>query len=84
MIKLARTLVVLPIRLYKYCISPMLPPACRYLPTCSEYALEAVARHGVFRGGWYAFCRIMRCHPLAAGGYDPVPPLPDQSSYRSR
>lgn len=81
--KLFRAIVVAPIRLYKYCISPMLPPACRYLPTCSEYAMEAVERHGVARGGWYAFRRILRCNPLARGGYDPVPPLPDHSSYRS-
>ncbi|MDL2210778.1 membrane protein insertion efficiency factor YidD [Desulfovibrio sp. OttesenSCG-928-O18] len=83
MIKLFRAIAVLPIRLYKYCISPMLPPACRYLPTCSEYALQAVMRHGVFRGGAYAIWRILRCHPLAKGGYDPVPPLPEHSSYRS-
>lgn len=77
-----RRIAVLPIRLYKYCISPMLPPACRYLPTCSDYAAEAVLRHGLLRGGWYALWRIARCHPWAAGGYDPVPPLPDHS-YRS-
>ena len=84
MIRLIRAVAILPIRLYRYCISPMLPPACRYLPTCSEYALEAVVRHGIFRGGWHALRRIVRCHPLTVGGYDPVPPLPDQSLYRSR
>lgn len=73
MIRLLRAVVILPIRVYKYCISPMLPPACRYVPTCSEYAMEAIGRHGVIRGGWYALHRILRCHPLAAGGYDPVP-----------
>lgn len=82
--KLLSRIAVMPIRLYKICISPMLPPACRYVPTCSEYATEAILRHGVLRGGWYALCRILRCHPLAKGGYDPVPPLPDHSSYRSR
>ncbi|SBV91612.1 Putative membrane protein insertion efficiency factor (modular protein) [uncultured delta proteobacterium] len=75
MIKLFRFFAILPIRLYKYCISPMLPPACRFVPTCSEYAMEAISRHGVLKGGWYAFFRILRCHPLARGGYDPVPPL---------
>lgn len=73
---------VLPIRVYKYCISPLLPPACRYLPTCSAYAVEAIERHGVFRGGFLAARRLLRCHPWATGGYDPVPPLVD-SSYRS-
>jgi uncharacterized protein len=57
---------------YKKLISPFLPAACRYVPTCSEYAMEAVERHGVLRGSWMAFARIMRCHPFAGSGYDPV------------
>jgi len=57
---------------YKWGISPMLPPACRYTPTCSEYAMEAVERYGVLRGGLKAAGRILRCHPFAKGGYDPV------------
>jgi uncharacterized protein len=60
------------LRAYKWAISPMLPPACRYVPTCSEYAMEAVERYGAVRGGWMAFTRILRCHPLAGSGYDPV------------
>jgi len=60
------------LRAYKWAISPMLPPACRYVPTCSEYAMEAVERYGALRGGWMAFARILRCHPFARGGYDPV------------
>lgn len=60
------------LRAYKWAISPMLPPACRYVPTCSEYATEAVDRFGVLRGGWMAFTRILRCHPFVRGGYDPV------------
>ena len=60
------------LRAYKWAISPMLPPACRYVPTCSEYAMEAVERYGALRGGWMAFTRILRCHPLARSGYDPV------------
>jgi len=57
---------------YKWAVSPMFPPACRYTPTCSEYAMEAVERYGVLRGGLKAAGRILRCHPFAKGGYDPV------------
>lgn len=57
---------------YRYGISPLFPPCCRYVPTCSEYAVEAIARYGALRGGWLSLCRILRCHPFAAGGYDPV------------
>jgi len=57
---------------YKWAISPMFPPACRYQPTCSEYAMEAVDRFGVLRGSLMAAWRLLRCHPFASGGYDPV------------
>jgi putative membrane protein insertion efficiency factor len=60
------------LRGYKWAISPMFPPACRYVPTCSEYAMEAVERYGALRGGLMALTRVMRCHPFAHGGYDPV------------
>jgi putative membrane protein insertion efficiency factor len=60
------------LRAYKWLISPLLPPACRFVPTCSEYALEAVERHGAVRGLGKAVWRLLRCHPLAKGGYDPV------------
>jgi uncharacterized protein len=60
------------LRAYKWAISPILPPACRYVPTCSEYAMEAVDRYGALRGGCMAFARILRCHPFARSGYDPV------------
>jgi uncharacterized protein len=63
------------LRGYKRWISPMLPNACRYVPTCSEYAIEAVERHGVLQGAWMAVARVLRCHPFAGSGYDPVPPL---------
>jgi len=61
------------LRAYKRWISPMLPHACRYVPTCSEYALEAVERHGAIRGVGLAVTRLLRCHPFANAGYDPVP-----------
>lgn len=58
---------------YRYAISPLMGPRCRFLPTCSEYAAEAVKRHGVWQGGWLATKRILRCHPWNPGGFDPVP-----------
>lgn len=60
------------VRGYQLCISPLFPPCCRYVPTCSEYAAQALARHGAVRGSLLALRRILRCHPFAAGGYDPV------------
>lgn len=61
------------IRFYRAFISPLNPPSCRYIPTCSEYAMTAVEKYGVRRGGWLAIKRILRCHPFHEGGYDPVP-----------
>lgn len=58
---------------YRHCISPLTPPACRYTPTCSQYALEAIKKYGPFKGGWLAFKRILRCNPWGGSGYDPVP-----------
>ena len=60
------------LKAYKWAISPMLPPACRYTPTCSEYAMEAIERYGLLRGGMKAIARVLRCHPFVKGGYDPV------------
>lgn len=68
-----RRLAVLPLRLYQRLLSPFLPRRCRFYPTCSEYALQAVLRHGVLRGGWLAARRLLRCGPWHPGGYDPVP-----------
>jgi putative membrane protein insertion efficiency factor len=61
------------IKLYRYAISPYLAPSCRYTPTCSSYAIEAIERHGIFRGSWLAMRRVSRCHPWHEAGYDPVP-----------
>lgn len=61
------------LRFYKAYVSPALPPACRYTPTCSEYAIEAVDTHGALRGSALALRRLLACHPFARGGYDPVP-----------
>ena len=68
-----RALVVLLLRGYKRFISPLLPPMCRFEPTCSVYAMEAVSKYGVFRGCWLAVRRLFRCHPFHPGGWDPVP-----------
>jgi putative membrane protein insertion efficiency factor len=87
---LARALLAV-IRLYRSFISPALPPSCRYTPSCSAYAVEAIELHGAGRGSWLALRRLLRCHPFHAGGHDPVPrpvaspgsaPLPTSRSPR--
>ncbi|MBV9521748.1 MAG: membrane protein insertion efficiency factor YidD [Alphaproteobacteria bacterium] len=72
------------IRCYQLFLSPALPPRCRYLPSCSDYALEALARHGAWRGAWLALRRIGRCHPWGASGYDPVPPAEGRGARSAR
>jgi len=67
-----RKVVVATLRFYKRFLSPLLPSACRYLPTCSEYMIEAVDRYGVRRGVWMGTRRLLRCHPFHEGGFDPV------------
>ncbi|MEN8189832.1 MAG: membrane protein insertion efficiency factor YidD [Thermodesulfobacteriota bacterium] len=64
--------ILLIIKGYRYLISPLFPPSCRFTPTCSSYALTAIECHGVFKGGYMAVRRILRCHPFSPGGYDPV------------
>jgi len=63
------------IRLYRVIISPVLPVSCRFIPTCSEYAIEAIERHGAMRGSYLLLRRLLRCHPFHPGGYDPVSPV---------
>jgi putative membrane protein insertion efficiency factor len=69
----AAQILSLPIKAYRYALSPMLGVNCRYVPSCSEYALEALARHGAARGGYLTLRRLCRCHPFGSHGYDPVP-----------
>lgn len=70
---LIRRAVLLPVYFYRWCISPLFPPTCRYTPTCSTYMVEAVMKYGVLKGGWLGIRRILRCHPWGGSGYDPVP-----------
>jgi len=67
-------LLILPVKFYKYSISPLLPNSCRHVPTCSEYAIEALRLHGPIKGSGLAIWRILRCNPWGTHGYDPVPP----------
>jgi putative membrane protein insertion efficiency factor len=72
------------IRLYQLLVSPFLPPSCRFAPSCSAYAAEAIATHGAARGSILALRRLLRCHPWGGSGYDPVPPAPTASRPLSR
>ncbi len=72
--KLPRQILTAPIRLYRRYLSGLKPACCRYVPTCSQYAIEAIDRHGILRGTWLTTRRILRCHPFAGYGDDPVPP----------
>lgn len=71
--RLLVAVLLLPIRFYQRCISPFTPPSCRFTPTCSEYARQALIKHGPVKGLWLAVKRILRCHPWGGSGYDPVP-----------
>lgn len=72
-----RYLLTIPIQLYRWLVSPLIGPHCRFHPTCSQYALGAISAHGVLRGGWLALRRLSRCHPWHHGGADPVPGATD-------
>jgi len=71
--KIINNIALLPVFFYKAVISPLKPATCRYTPTCSQYAIDAVRKYGVFKGGWLALRRLLRCHPWGGSGYDPVP-----------
>ena len=71
--KILGWLLMLPIRFYRRFISPLTPPSCRFVPTCSQYAIEAITKHGPFKGSWLALKRVLRCRPGGGSGYDPVP-----------
>ena len=77
MLKILKKIIVFPfilvVRFYQITISPYTPASCRYAPTCSSYTLEALKKHGLFKGGWLGVKRIFSCHPWSKGGYDPVP-----------
>ncbi|MDJ0656749.1 MAG: membrane protein insertion efficiency factor YidD [Xanthomonadales bacterium] len=73
-----KTLLLGLLRAYKLIISPLLGPRCRFYPSCSDYAREAIEVHGAFRGGWLAIRRLARCHPFCEGGIDPVPPKSEE------
>jgi putative membrane protein insertion efficiency factor len=73
LLKILGIILIIPIRVYQKCISPLFPPMCRYTPTCSQYAVEAIRKHGPFKGTWLAIKRILRCNPWGGSGYDPVP-----------
>lgn len=76
-----RHVLILLLRGYRFAISPLYGQVCRYHPSCSAYALQAVTEHGSLRGSWLAFRRVLRCHPWAEGGYDPVPPAAASSTH---
>jgi putative membrane protein insertion efficiency factor len=71
--KLLGNVFILIIRFYQLSISPLLPPSCRYMPTCSAYGIEAITKHGPFKGGWLTLKRVLSCNPWGGSGYDPVP-----------
>lgn len=75
-----RKFLLLPIRFYQYALSPLMASHCRHYPTCSQYALDAISHHGALKGLFLAIRRLLRCHPWAEGGYDPVPGMTDSGS----
>jgi uncharacterized protein len=68
-----RKIFILPVLFYQYALSPLFPASCRFTPTCSDYAKEAIMKHGIFKGFWLSIKRISKCHPFGGSGHDPVP-----------
>ncbi len=81
--KIFVAILIAPIKIYQYTISPLIPSSCRHIPTCSQYAIEALQVHGVFKGLFLALRRVLRCHPWGTHGFDPVPP-PKKKPIRKR
>jgi hypothetical protein len=79
-----KQIILILIKFYKKFISPILPPSCRFFPTCSQYALESVDRFGAFKGSWLAIKRISRCHPFNPGGIDPVPEVYLEKKFKNK
>jgi putative membrane protein insertion efficiency factor len=77
--QIMRKMICFPIKLYQYLLSPLMKPCCRFYPSCSDYALSAVEHYGIGKGLWLACCRLLRCHPWADGGYDPILPKKENS-----
>ena len=73
MLKILNYFLIFPIKLYQILLSPLIGPSCRFTPTCSNYAIEAINKHGPFKGFWLAIKRISKCHPWGDSGHDPVP-----------
>ncbi|MCL2597966.1 MAG: membrane protein insertion efficiency factor YidD [Paludibacter sp.] len=71
--QIINNIILLPVFIYRAVISPLKPSTCRYTPTCSQYAIDAVRKYGIFKGGYLALRRLLRCHPWGGSGYDPVP-----------
>jgi len=82
--KIVVTILIVPIKIYQYTISPFTPVSCRHVPTCSQYAIEALRVHGVFKGLYLAIGRVLRCHPWGTHGYDPVPPSKTRNRKRKK
>ncbi|MFD2827346.1 MULTISPECIES: membrane protein insertion efficiency factor YidD [Leeuwenhoekiella] len=80
---LAKKILIFPIRIYQKFISPLLPPACRYEPTCSHYSVQAIEKHGPIKGTWLSIKRIASCNPWGGSGYDPVPPIKGENSHKN-